>query len=55
MLINTRDIDYTDDYEEVSLKSFTRMMWMPLSAKNPQSSIVSFTNHEFYRKETEKD
>ena len=55
MLINTRDIQFFDDYEQVQLYNFTRMIWMPLSSKAPQSSIVTFTNHEFFKKETEYD
>mmetsp|Transcript_24844 Transcript_24844/g.33256 ORF Transcript_24844/g.33256 Transcript_24844/m.33256 type:complete len:120 (+) Transcript_24844:473-832(+) len=48
MLINTRDIEFSDDYEEVKLYNFTRMFWMPLSSVAPQSSVVTFTNHEFF-------
>lgn len=55
MLINTRDIGFFNEYEEVKLQNFTRMIWMPLSSTQPQSSVVTFTNHEFYRKETEND
>ena len=35
MLINTRDIEYFDDYEQVQLYNYTRMLWMPLSSKAP--------------------
>ena len=55
MLINTRDIEFFDEYEQVRLKNFTSLMWAPLSVTAPQSSTVTFTNHEFYQKETEYD
>ena len=35
MLVNTRDIEFYDEYEQVRLKNFTSMMWLPLSVQNP--------------------
>ena len=53
MLINTREIEYSKDYEEVKVHAFTKLMWMPINSAQPVSNTVTFTNHEFYLKETE--
>ena len=53
MLINTRDTEFYDEYEQVWLKEYTKLMWMPINSLSPVSNIVTFTNHEFYKKQTE--
>lgn len=55
MLINTREIEFFDEYERVELIDYTKMMWMPINSRSPMSNLVTFTNHEFYMKETEMD
>ena len=29
------------------------MMWMPVNSVSPTQNLVTFTNHEFWKKETE--
>ena len=55
MLINTRDISFEEDYEQVKLSSHTDLMWMPVNSRTPMSNVVTFTNHQFFKKETEYD
>ena len=31
------------------------MLWMPVNSQQPQSNLVTFTNNEFYNKETEEE
>ena len=31
------------------------MLWMPVNSEQPQSNLVTFTNNEFYNKETEEE
>ena len=55
MLINTREIEFFDDYEQVRVHPFTKLMWMPINSLQPVSNTITFTNHEFFMKETEYD
>lgn len=53
MLINDRKIEFDSGYDNVSIKEYTRMVWMPINSLSPTSNMVTFTNHEFYKKEDE--
>ena len=55
MLINTRESEFFDEFEQVRIHDFTKLMWMPINYAQPTSNTVTFTNHEFYLKETEFD
>lgn len=53
MLINTKEIEFYDEYESVRVHPFTQLMWMPINSAQPVSNTVTLTNHEFFLKETE--
>ena len=53
MLINTKEIEFYDEYESVRVHAFTQLMWMPINSAQPVSNTVTLTNHEFFLKETE--
>ena len=55
MLINSKRLEFTNDYDEVELISQTELRWMPINAKTPMSNLVTFTNNQFWKKETEFD
>jgi len=55
LLINTRDIEFFNDYEEVRVQEYTSLHWMPINSRTPMSNLVTFTNHELWKKETEAD
>ena len=55
MLINTNEIEFFNEYEEVQPKAYTALHWMPINSRSPMSSLVTFRNHQFWKKETEYD
>ena len=55
VLMNTREIEFFDEYEQVRVQNFTSLNWMPINSRMPTSNLMTFTNHEFWLKETEFD
>ena len=55
VLLNSREPEFFDDYEQVRLKNFTQMHWMSVNSRTPMTNLVTYQNHEFYMKETEYD
>lgn len=55
VLLNTRDIEFYDEYEQVRLQNYTSLNWMSINSRTPMSNLVTFKNHEFFMKETEYD
>jgi len=53
MLINTRGTEFSDEYEQVQVKNYTSLMWMPINSKTSISNLITFENHQFWKKETE--
>lgn len=56
LLINNKHAVYEDElYEEASIKPFTSMHWLPLSAKAPQLTTITYTRELIYKAQSEQD
>lgn len=55
MLVNTKDIEFENEFEDVSLSSHTEIKWMPINSLTPMSNMITFKNQEFWKKEKEFD
>ena len=47
LLINSKRIDYGEDWTNPEVHSYTDLHWLPVSFDNPLTSRVTFDNNRF--------
>ena len=53
LLMNSKKIDYGEDWTTPEVIEYTDILWLPLSMNNPQTTRVTFDNNRFVQSDSQ--